>query len=171
MEELNIIPTPETVHPQKHMFVSDEIAKELQRIGFNEPCFAYYRLSYTDDTYKFYMVGERSNNGYTDSYINYVGVGLSNEEILRNPTGRLKSCFVAPMYQQVIDWFAEKHSKYIYAFRYDGKWQYKIDAEHGCDYFAVVEGCSDRYEALTQGILYLLKDMRLGEFIANNIKL
>jgi len=169
MEELIIPEQPKEIHPLKHMFVSDEIAKELYRLGFDEPCFAYYSLSHTGDDYGFYVVGEYTH--YRDFYSNYVGHGLSNSELQRNPTGRLKQCFVAPLYQQVIDWLAEKHNKYIYAFRYDGKWQYKIDAEHGCDYFSVVEGCSDRYTALTQGILYLLKDMRLGDFIVSNIKL
>lgn len=156
MEHLNIIPTPEPIHSLKHMFVSDDIAKKLKEIGFDEPCFAYYSLSHTGDNYGFNVVGEYTH--YRDPYSNYVGHGLSNSELQRNPTGRLKQCFVAPLYQQVIDWFAEKHCKYIYAFRYDGKWQYKIDAEHGCDYFSVVEGCSNRYEALTQAILYLLNE-------------
>lgn len=160
MEHLNIIPTPEPIHALKHMFVCDEIAWKLQGIGFDEPCFAYYSLSHTGDDYRFFVVGERSPSGYSDWYVNYVGIGLSNSELQRNPTGRLKKCFTAPLYQQVIDWFAEKHGKYIYAFRYDGKWQYKIDAEHGCDYFSVVEGCSDRYEALTQAILYLLNESK-----------
>lgn len=108
MEELHIISNPEEPHPLKKMFVSDTIAKLLKEKGFDEPCFAYYLLSYTTDEYKFYMVGERSQTGNIDWYTNYVGVGLTNAEMQRNPIGRLKQCFTAPIYSHVIKWFREK---------------------------------------------------------------
>lgn len=110
MEELHIISNPEEPHPLKKMFVSDTIAKLLKEKGFDEPCFAYYLLSYTTDEYKFYMVGERSQTGNIDWYTNYVGVGLTNAEMQRNPIGRLKQCFTAPMYHQVQDWLRIKHN-------------------------------------------------------------
>lgn len=110
MEEIHNISRPEELHPLKKMFVTDTIAKLLKEKGFDEPCFAYYQLSHTGDDYKFYMVGERGKSGYNDWYVNYVGFGLSNSEMQRNPIGRLKQCFTAPMYQQVQDWLRTKHN-------------------------------------------------------------
>jgi len=168
MEELIIPEQPKEIHPLKHMFVSDEISKELHRLGFNEPCFAYYSLSHTGDDYGFYVVGEYTH--YRDFYTNYVGHGLSNSELQRNPTGRLKQCFAAPLYQQVIDWLVTR-KYYVYALRYDGKWQYKIDDDIAYVDFSAGEGYENRYEALSAGILSALKYIRMNEFIVSNIKL
>jgi hypothetical protein len=110
MEKLHNISNPEEQHPLKKMFVSDTIAKLLKEKGFDEPCFAYYELSYTKDEYNFYMVGERSRTGGYDWYVNYVGVGLSNSEMQRNPVGRLKQCFTAPMYWQIQGWLRIKRN-------------------------------------------------------------
>ena len=86
MEELHIISNPLIKHPLKSMFINDVCSKFLKEKGFNMPCFAYYQLSHTSDDYKFYMVGEYLN-GYNDYYTNYVGIGLTNNEMERNPVG------------------------------------------------------------------------------------
>jgi len=63
---------------------------------------------------------------------------------------------IAPLYQQTIDWLEDKHDKYVYAFKYDGIWQWKVDAEHGCDEFSKGEGYLTKYEALDDAIIRTL---------------
>lgn len=93
----------------KHLFIPYELAVIAKEKGFNEPCFAYFQLSHVTEEYKFFFVGYNDHNGDRCWYSNYVGIGLSNSEMDRNPVGRLKKCLTSPMYQQIVDWFREKH--------------------------------------------------------------
>ena len=65
----------------------------------------------------------------------------------------------APEQWQVIEWLELKHKKYIYAFRYNGIWQYKIDAEHGTDYFSTGKGYNSKQEAYSAAFDYVLSKM------------
>lgn len=64
----------------KHLFVSYETAKALKELGFDEPCFGWF----------------------TDNYLRIGGVIESKHVQGEDET-------LAPTYQQVVDWFMEKH--------------------------------------------------------------
>lgn len=66
----------------KHLFVPYELAVKLQKKGFNEPCFATYN---------------NLSNGIIDLLPKKYG------------ENRMQSLVIAPLYQQVIDWFRENH--------------------------------------------------------------
>lgn len=69
----------------QHLFVPYELALELKSKGFNEPCLSVY-----------------SNKGKLSPLVNF---GVQNSNV--------PSYCTAPIYQQVIDWFMEKHNLYI----------------------------------------------------------
>ena len=135
----------------KNLFVPYEIALKLKEKGFNEPCFAYYTLAHTRDEYRFHIVGERLD-GYTDWYVNYVGCGLTNTELNRNPSGRLNKCFTAPIYQQVVDQFMEEHLIFI-----NVKCEKWLHTFCGCiendDGFIETEDTNDYYKAYDAAII------------------
>ena len=67
----------------KKQFATYEIALKLKELGFNEECFGYYHI----------------NEGYTKGYA-----------FCYSENTRTSDCSVlAPLWQQVIDWFREKH--------------------------------------------------------------
>lgn len=72
----------------KHLFVPYEIAKILEEKGFDEKCIAHH-------------VFEQPNN----NYVFQVGCYFYRE-VKPNYT-------LAPLYQQVVDWFLDKHKIYI----------------------------------------------------------
>jgi hypothetical protein len=61
----------------------------------------------------------------------------------------------APEQWQVVEWLELTYQKYAYAFRYNGIWQYKIDAEHGTDYFSTGEGFKSKQEAYSAAFDYI----------------
>lgn len=164
MEELNIIPEPEKVHPLKHMFVTDNIAKEVKRLGFNEACFAYYFQSAMTDKMNFKLIGE--NQGYTDHYVNFVGEGLTNTYMQVFPTGRQKVCFTAPLVSQVVDWLEEHHNTSVMAFKHAGRWQYDVEAEDNQSFMSTSDGYETKDDALCAGIDHALRAI----YIINNLK-
>lgn len=88
-------------------FVSYAEALEMKELGFDEPCFAYFSLSHVSENYTFHICGEYTH--YRDHYINFIGNGLRNSDLKVYPTGRLKMCMTAPLWQQAFRWFREKH--------------------------------------------------------------
>ena len=72
----------------KHLFVPFEIALKLKELGFVEPCIAFY--SY--ETSEIYPVMQEPTKG---SHFN---------------TGNFLVTLRAPLFQQVFDWFREKHN-------------------------------------------------------------
>lgn len=76
----------------KNLFVPYEIAKQLKEKGFDEPCICVYKKGVKKTVYPV----------------------LSNEPsypfktVKNTQTGSLH--FSSPLYQQVIDWFEEKHN-------------------------------------------------------------
>ena len=68
----------------KDQFVTYEIAKQLKELGFDEECFGYYHV----------------NEGYIKGYA-----------FCYSENTRTSDCSIlAPLWQQVIDWFREKYN-------------------------------------------------------------
>jgi hypothetical protein len=95
-------------------FIPYEQALELKELGFNEPCLAFY-----------------DGKGTNQVYYNNVRNGSGDYEPFKN-TERLK-WFGAPLYQQALRWFREKHNICGYIIettnkynKLDGKFQYGI---------------------------------------------
>jgi len=78
----------------EELFIPYEIALQLKEKGFNEPCLAYYNVSNI-------LV-----NGYRIVYIEHE----SSNPCKNNPNS---IDVTVPLYQQVIDWFREKHRYHI----------------------------------------------------------
>lgn len=127
----------------KHLYVPYELAIKLKTKGFDEPCFGWYSIN-TEHTLR--MI-------HTVNYFrtNYHGI---------------ESCYLAPAYQQVTDWFREKH-KIIIEIQLDQtssvKWTYDIikyndfsDFERKTDILNWYL-YKDYYEALTKAIEEALK--------------
>lgn len=76
----------------ENQFVTIEIAKDVRILGFNAPCFAYYN---------------EDSNPSINSEFEFVDSGgvVENGGIIGGVT--------APLWQQVIDWFREKHNMHI----------------------------------------------------------
>lgn len=75
----------------KHLFVAYHLAVLAKEKGFDEPCFGYYK-SYNKEFHEF--------------------LGSSKQKIDSN--------IQAPLYQQLIDFFREKHNIYISVTKYYG---------------------------------------------------
>ena len=89
----------------KHLFVPYELAVKLKEKGFNEDCFGYYS---GDNPY-----GELPNK------LNIIK--CKQQESIDDLAGRC----LAPIYQQVVDWFREKHNLHIYPIRDGGWWLFR----------------------------------------------
>ena len=154
----------------KKLFVPYDLSRKLRDAGFNEPCFAYCAINHKiNPSYDFFMVGQRSSLGYTDYYVNYVGVGLSNSEMKRNPIDKSGKCFTVPTYHQVINWFAEKHGLQLFptytfydGFHYGFQWV-KSDGEVG-EYWRdngdECKGCDTSEESYIEAIEKSLKKIQ-----------
>lgn len=84
----------------KHLFIPYELALLAKEKGYNEQDFAYYRLSFEEEKEPFKAV----ELGWFKEYYDNHNFRLSLSKSAINPI-----C-TAPLYQQIIDWFREKHS-------------------------------------------------------------
>jgi len=73
----------------KEQFATYEIALALKELGFNEECFGYFDEDSDFSTFEYYD-SERQNSTIQSEYAG------------------IKQC-TAPLWQQVIDWFEDKH--------------------------------------------------------------
>lgn len=73
-------------------FVPYDVSVLLKDIGFDKPCFAFYRDGKIE-----------SVNGYTDDNLKPIRM-LSLHEI----TGTVHEIVLAPLYQQALDWFRDR---------------------------------------------------------------
>jgi len=89
----------------KKLFVPYELALLAKEKGFDEPCFAYYDPTITDEEILLLPVDH--------NLILFREVKLSNVK--------------APLYQQLIDFFREKHSINIVLMNSNKGWQYSLD--------------------------------------------
>lgn len=76
----------------KNQFVTYEIALKLKELGFDEPCLAYYSNKYGDIE----LFSEFTLDHSKTVFYNY-----SEYET------------IAPLFQQIIDWFREKYKLYV----------------------------------------------------------
>ncbi len=74
----------------KDLFVSYDISKQLKEKGFKEGCFGYF-----------------NNTGDLNYQCTYNSSGLKQIDLHIENT-------LAPIYQQVVDWFRDKHKILIY---------------------------------------------------------
>ena len=99
----------------KEQFVTYEIALKLKEKGFDEPCFGDY----------FHF--ERHNQSILD-------YDEDRERIITDNTDENITKYLAPLWQQVIDWFREKHNKVIDLHLWDREdkesWKYEV-TEYG----------------------------------------
>ena len=121
-------------------FVTYEIALKLKELGFNEECLGYYHV----------------NEGYTKGYAFCYSENSSNSDY----------SILAPLWQQVIDWFREKYKLLIDSPKLDewnaGKWSVKLESldkkiileEHvGQPYWRIYRGFDSYEKAREQAIL------------------
>lgn len=92
------------------LFVNFELSMVLKQLKFNTPCFRYYSIA-----------GNLCENNLFTFYQNSMG-------------GKIDSHIAAPLYQQVIDWFREKHNIVINVMLYykvdKGSWSFELE-EYG----------------------------------------
>lgn len=119
----------------KHLFIPYKLAIKLKNLSFTEPCFGKFLTSEVPEN-RFRFNTEGSPKDYnTENY------------------GRFIS---APLYQQVVDWFREKHSIIINAVPDESLQIYcgKVEDKDG---FIETEDTSSYYEALAKAIEESLK--------------
>jgi hypothetical protein len=83
----------------KEQFVTYEIAKQLKEKGFDEPCFGDY----------FHF--ERHNQSILD-------YDEDRQKIITDNTDENITKYLAPLWQQVIDWLSDVHNIEVDALRY-----------------------------------------------------
>lgn len=117
----------------KHLFVPYEIARQLKEKGFNEPCLA----SFWNEEIKFHSGNKLWSNTDHIKFWEQATSLIPQKEI----------GLAAPLYQQVIDWFREKHRIHIQ----NDSLSYTIS---GNSFKTVQSGIVYRsyYEALTKAI-------------------
>jgi hypothetical protein len=100
----------------KHLFVPYEIALILKEKSFDENCFAWYHCPTTYENEEL--------NKYT------LKIDRPPLNLFKNGGGTL---LIAPLYQQVIDWFREKHKLNIVftQSKHNGCWLYTIEGLDG----------------------------------------
>lgn len=121
----------------KHLFVPYDIARQLKEKGFNKECFGIY--------------GNNKDLILDDEWLYSTNVETMSET--ENPT--------APLYQQVIDWFREKHGIMVYAdyaFENKGKFFGAYCGLNGkYSDTEITDKQNSYYEALTKAIEAALK--------------
>jgi len=110
----------------KHLFVPYELALKLRNTKqFEEKCLAYY---------------------HDISYELTIGV-YKNSDFYK--------CVAAPLFQQVVDWFREKHGLVIVISPEFDKWDgtiYKDNEMSPMGFLLSINPCNTYYEALTKAI-------------------
>lgn len=99
----------------KEQFVTYEITIKLKEKGFDEPCFGLYNIYETYGQYGIINIG--------DLHLTNVNRGFKGNNAI-----------IAPLWQQVIDWFREKHQIEIVL---SGITVYDIRQYHICLYYNV----------------------------------
>lgn len=108
----------------KHLFVPYAIALTLKEKGFDEPCFGFNYVYFKGDNVELKIEPNERTNAY------FIKADA-------------KECCLAPVYQQVVDWFRDKHSIYIAVLPFREKDimpQYSIEL---CWYYSIVQDDED----------------------------
>ena len=88
----------------EEQFVTYEIALKLKELGFDEECLAYYDIKMlfpVEQPLPDEFNTTKTNNIYYNNDFHYTSIKLEDDII------------IAPLYQQVTDWFREKHNIHI----------------------------------------------------------
>ena len=123
-----------------HLFIPYELAVKLKNVGFYEPVIAGYDV---DDKKLISIVNEEG-----------ILSGVKTESLL--------TVIAAPLYQQVVDWFRDKHgynleAGSIFNKTVDPNCMYYYPTINSCnedfeDGFDVEDMCSDYYDAINAAI-------------------
>ena len=116
----------------KHLFLPYELALMLKEKGFNEPCLGRYR----DKKFQLYSVIKEHC---------YNSDPISNKDIS------------APLYQQVIDWFREKHNIMIEVHWQEGTQNYSFCYGYKAGKWFFPKETLNYYPAYSQAIEEALK--------------
>jgi hypothetical protein len=96
----------------KNQFVSYELSVKLKELGFDEPCLAVYGYTMTDFEKEF-----RERLVYHEEISLTEGRRMEFDDLKNSAIG---FDIAAPLYQQVFDWFREKHNAYTDITRFYG---------------------------------------------------
>jgi len=89
----------------REQFVGYEISLALKELGFNEKCFGYY----SDCELRGSNIWYRKIGGFHVAKNNEI---TSDEHVI----------IIAPLYQQVLDWFMKEHNMFINIFQWGVKY-------------------------------------------------
>lgn len=130
----------------KKLFLPYELAVTAKEKGFDEPCFGQYLTKKSNNPGKLYAAEVTCliNEEYQkDGYPDFFQVNNSGFE-------SVPQYCAAPLYQQIVDWFREKHGIIVYAFSVTViTHKAKIEGIKG-EWMGKDGG--DYYEALTEAI-------------------
>ena len=98
-------------------FVTYEIALSLKELGFNEPCLGFF----DKELFLFCLVDQES-----DCEINTITYKNGLNNIIADIN--YETIIIAPLWQQVIDWFRDKHNTNIEPIRFPNilKWGFVV---------------------------------------------
>lgn len=140
----------------KEQFVDHEIAALLKEKGFKEECMAFYEISIKakEDPHD----GFSGPFGWKKGEVNFNKGYFENNGLPDNSNEYWLLCG-APLWQQAIDWFREKHSIDIMVrqIQLDGRAYYKISKIETEDRIKGYSNfCKSTYEAREEAIKYAL---------------
>lgn len=122
----------------KDQFVTYEIAKYLKDLGFDEPCLGIY-------------------NGMQEIYCDSKIEHFTSQEKVQYIFGNDKvNVILAPLWQQVIDWFREKYNIFIDIQHQNGFFWYVIDSYNFPEVIKYTSDdvvCNNFYDIREQSIL------------------
>lgn len=134
----------------KELFVPYELALKLKERGFDEPCLAFY-----NEKHLLLSFGEKLNVFWNSNKKIHYNRSIYN---LFNESKCKKTMCNAPLYQQVIDWFREKHDILIFVSAYKkDKYIYQLYSYDDKELSDISEWIFTYYEALTKAIEEALK--------------
>ena len=154
------------------LFVPYDIALALKEIEFDEPCFGYYTpmkswmMEGTVHNTKPHFHGPNWANRDNTFMFSYVSNPFGDRDSTVNNSKFTKAIHnvAVPLYQQVIDWFREKHNIHITIdYYFDGsKWEGKIDSINNTILNDVeIDGFHSYYEALEGMINKAIKIIKI----------
>jgi hypothetical protein len=148
----------------KEQFVSFEIAKSLKDLGFNEPCLAYYQLSF-----------EEEKEPFTSTELNYFRERYDNNNfrLERHPSAGKQAICTAPLWQQAFDFIESKYAIGLHpypVYRGEKIGFYKVmvskyNENISDDFFEILkDGFDTLYEAREKSLIRALKMIDEKEF-------
>lgn len=143
-------------------FVKEEIALLAKEKGFNEPCNAYCRLSHVGENYIKSIVGAPLTNGGTDMFLNFVGVGVTNDNLYDYKVGRLGKSFALPTQSELQRWFHKNHKIHIAINYIDEVFGYQAvctNINYNTEFYESGKNASPE-DALDDALMYVLENIK-----------